>query len=82
MIEVLYGLIGFILALGIFILGFLAGTKYQRPADPVEPGEAEKERIRKELDRMEKEQEAFRQLTGYSADIAYGLVDFPKEGSN
>jgi hypothetical protein len=31
---------------------------------------------------MEKEQEAFRQLTGYSADIAYGLVDFPKEGSN
>ena len=82
MIEVLYGLIGFILALGIFVLGFLAGMKYQRPADPVEPGDDEKERIRKELDRMEKEQEAFRQLTGYSADIAYGLVDFPKEGSN
>jgi hypothetical protein len=82
MIEVLSGICGFVLAFIVFALGFSAGQKYQRPADPVELDDDQKEKIRKERERLEREQEAFWQLTGYSADIAYGVVDFPKEGSN
>ena len=76
------GLFGFVVAFVILALGFYAGTKYQRPADPVELDDDQKEKIRKERERLEREQEAFWQLTGYSADIAYGVVDFPQEGSN
>ena len=80
MIEFLCGFLSFVLALGIFMLGFFFGRKSQTSAVKADPGETEQERIQKERERMEQDQAAFRALTGYSADIAYGLVEFPKEG--
>ena len=80
MIEFLCGFLSFVLAFGIFMLGFFFGRKSQAPAVKADPGETEQERIQKEREQMEQDQAAFRALTGYSADIAYGLVEFPKEG--
>ena len=80
MIEFLCGFLSFVLALGVFMLGFYFGRKRQTPAVKADPGGMEKERLREEIERMKQDQAAFRALTSYSADIAYGLADFPKEG--
>lgn len=82
MIELLCGMLGVVMALGVFALGFFVGQRFQKPASAEKPGpdEDEVERIRRERERMEKEQAAFRALVGYSADVAYGLTEFPKEG--
>lgn len=81
MIEFLCGMLGAVMLLGIFLLGYHVGSK-ARPETPVvkeDPTDIEMDRIRKERERMEQDQAAFRALTNYSADIAYGVVDFPKE---
>ena len=83
MIEFLCGLLGFVLSLGIFALGFYFGRKVGAAPAAVERDpltETELEKIRKERERMEQDQAAFRLLTGYSADIAYGNTNFPEEG--
>lgn len=82
MINIICGLLGFILAGGLFSLGFYAGVKYEAGRKPVAPelDEVAKSRIEKERERLQREQEAFWQLTGYSADIAYGITQFPEEG--
>ena len=80
--EIIYGLIGFLLGAGCFLLGMYLGRK-QTPA-PVrheEEGLTEEKlkRIEKERKALEEEQRAFRQLVGYSADIAYGVERLPSE---
>ena len=81
MIEVLCGLLGFAMAFGIFMLGFFFGRKTNTAVKKEDPNEAEMARILKEREQMEQDQAAFRMLTGYSADVAYGLVELPKEGT-
>lgn len=82
MIELLCGMLGVVMMLGVFALGFNVGYKFQKPVVPEKETLApeELERIRKEREQLEQEQAAFRILTGYSADIAYG--GFPEEGHN
>ena len=82
MIELLCGMLGAVMLLGVFAFGFYVGYKFQRPAvaERSEPDESEIERARRERERMEQDQAAFRALTNYSADVAYGLAEFPKEG--
>lgn len=60
------GILGFLFGWGSFCLGRLAGKKAAPHAAPA-PAVP---------DRLEEEQKAFRALTGYSADIAYGAAPF------
>lgn len=81
MIEFMLGLLGFVLSMGIFMLGFFLGRNLnQAETKPVvKSDDVEFEKAMKERERLEREQAAFRALTGYSADIAYGLAKFPEE---
>lgn len=80
MIELLCGMLGAVMLLGVFAFGFYVGNKFQRPTEKPGPDEGEIERARRERERMEQDQAAFRALTNYSADVAYGLAEFPEEG--
>lgn len=67
--DMLYGALGALIVVGLLALGAFAGWKargrfYGFTAEP--PAAAE-------VRRMHEEQEAFRSLQNYSAEIAYGL---------
>ena len=81
MTEFLCGLFGFILSAGIFALGFYAGRKSKQPVAKAEISEEAQEQARLERERLIEDQKAFRVLTGYSADIAYGISKFSEEDS-
>lgn len=69
--EFLYGALGAVAVIALFSLGVFAGWRlhgrYCRPKAEKPDDEA--------LRRLKEEQEAFHQLTHYSADVAYGLRD-------
>ena len=81
MIEFLCGFAGFLFSLGVFALGFYVGKKSTAAPPKAVADEEELERARLERQRLEEDQAAFRLLTGYSADIAYGVGKFSEEGS-
>ena len=66
----MFGALGAVAVIGLFALGVFVGWKlhkrFARPA-PAEPPSD------KELKRLAAEQEAFRQVQNYSADVAYGI---------
>lgn len=82
MIEMLCGLLGAALGLAFFAAGFCFGRKSVGSgkitgADKYQPTEdelAEQEKVR---ERLRQEQEAFHDLVGYSADVAYGITKMP-----
>jgi hypothetical protein len=62
------GALGAVAVFGLFALGVLAGWKLRgRFVRPVAPAPD------KELQRMAAEQDAFRQMQQYNADVAYGI---------
>ena len=84
--EVLLGLLGAALGLAFFACGFYFGRKVQSvPARAEEftgaimpePTAEEKAKIEEERDRLRSEQNAFHDLLGYNADVAYGRVKMP-----
>lgn len=84
--EVLLGLLGAALGLAFFACGFYFGRKSAIPkaeeftgAIKSEPTEEEKAEIEKERARLKSEQNAFHNLLGYSADVAYGVSRMPGE---
>ena len=78
MTEFLCGLLGFVFSLGVFLLGFYVGRKTVAPVKE-ELDADELARAREERQRLEEDQAAFRILTGYSADIAYGVAKLSEE---
>lgn len=84
--EVLLGLLGAALGLAFFACGFYFGRKAIQVvpraeeftgANLSEPTEEEKAAIEEERDRLRSEQNAFHDLLGYNADVAYGRVKMP-----
>ena len=84
--EVLLGLLGAALGLAFFACGFYFGWKVRAvpkaeehtgAIKPPEPTEAEKAAIEEERDRLRAEQNAFHDLLGYNADVAYGRARMP-----
>lgn len=84
--EVLLGLLGAALGLAFFACGFYFGRKARTVparaeeytgANLSEPTEEEKAAIEAERDRLRSEQNAFHDLLGYNADVAYGRVKMP-----
>lgn len=73
--ELLIGLIGALVGIGLFIAGFFIG-KSQAPVwtpKEVEMTPEEVEKIREERERLIADQQAFRTLMNYGTDQAYGL---------
>lgn len=74
--ELLIGLVGALVGVGLFLAGFFVGksqAKTWTPVDLTPSSEEEIEKIREERERMIADQQAFRTLMNYGADQAYGL---------
>lgn len=77
--ELITGLLGAVIGVGLFISGFWFGktvfeTKKQ-VASVSEATEEEMAQIREEREKLISDQKAFRELMSYNPDMAYGLVD-------
>lgn len=76
MTETIMGLLGFMMGAVCFAAGYVLaprasrGTAGSAQSVPARGGERKA---------AEEELKALRALTGYSADIAYGLAEFPEE---
>ena len=82
MIEMLCGLLGAALGLAFFAAGFWFGRKSAvgkeiTSADKYPPSEEELAEQERQRERLRQEQEAFHDLVGYSADVAYGIRAMP-----
>ena len=71
--QTIFGLIGALVGIGIFMFGYWFGKETNKPKtpDPVEPSEAELRQIQEERLRLIEDQKAFRELMNYNADMAY-----------
>lgn len=73
MSEILLGAVGMLLALaiisGAFILGWKCNDVYRAKAQKVVARELSEKQLQKEKE----DNEAFHQLLGFNADIAYGI---------
>ena len=74
--EIIIGMLGAFVGVGIFVFGFWLGKEMNKPkkVDPSEPTEDELNRIQEERRRFLEDQEAFRNLMNYNADMAYGVT--------
>ena len=72
--EIIIGMIGALLGVGLFVCGFFVGRGMNQPkkADLTTPTDDELHQIQEERRRLIQEQEAFRELMNYNPDIAYG----------
>ena len=82
MTSILLGLLGAALGAAFFIAGFLFGRKtapiHNAPVKSFEPSEADLAEVEKQRERLRQDQEAFHELMGYSADVAYGTRSMSK----
>lgn len=72
-----YGVLGAVLVVAVFVGGFLCGRKLTFPEQAERVSEADRELTeteRRERDRLVAEQDAFRQMMSYTADTAYGVT--------
>ena len=83
--ELLIGLIGALVGIGLFIAGFFVGksqAKSWTPADLTPISDDEAVKIKVERERMIADQQAFRQLMNYGVDQAYGITGSLKTSKN
>ena len=73
--EILIGMSGAVICIGIFILGFFFGreTVKSKTVDLTEPTPDELVQIQEERQRLIDDQKAFRELMNYNANIAYSV---------
>lgn len=74
--EALLGLLCSLLGIGLFVLGFWFGKEMSQPkkVELPDPTEDELHQIQEERRRLIEDQEAFRNLMNYNADMAYGVT--------
>ena len=70
-------LLGVLLGVGLFVCGFLFGKSVYAPKalSAKELTNDEKAKIQEEREQLIREQEAFKTLMAYNADMAYGVND-------
>ena len=75
--ELLIGLIGALVGIGLFLAGFFMGKAQGKPWAPVEVPMTDDEVAKaiEERERMIAEQQAFRKLMNYGVEQAYGMTD-------
>jgi len=77
--EVISGLIGALVGIGLFIFGFWFGKtvfETKMPGSTLsEATEEEMAQIREEREKLIADQKAFRELMAYNPDMAYGMVE-------
>lgn len=76
--EAVFGMIGALVGIGLFIAGFWFGRTVLEPKKPrskvVEVTDEEMAQIRDEREKLIADQKAFRELMSYNPDMAYGLA--------
>ena len=74
--DALLGLLCSLLGIGLFVLGFWFGKEMGQPkkVETADPTEEELHQIQEERRRLIEDQEAFRNLMNYNADMAYGVT--------
>ena len=72
---VLWGILGAVLALGLFAGGFVAGWKVNNLCRKKSVAAAAEALTEEEKRKLREEQLAFQQLLNYNADMAYGLSE-------
>lgn len=75
MTETILGLLGFMMGAVCFAAGYVLAPRASRGT----AGSAQSAPARGGERKAAEELKALRALTGYSADIAYGLAEFPEE---
>ena len=75
--SVIIGMLFSLIGIGIFILGFWFGKEMTQPkkVNTSEPTEEELQKIQEERQRMIEDQEAFRTVMNYNADVAYKVTE-------
>jgi len=76
--ELLIGLIGALVGIGLFLAGFFVGKSQSTPwlsKDKAPVSDEELVKIQEERERMIADQQAFRKLMNYGVEQAYGLTD-------
>ena len=73
--EIVIGMFGVLLGIGVFILGFWFGREMGQPkkVESSDPTDEEIHQIQEERKRLIEDQKAFRELMNYNPDIAYGV---------
>lgn len=83
MVDIVFGLLGFLIGAGFFVLGFVVGRR-TLPPPPAAPAHVmtEEERVAQEKmrDKLREEQDAFHTLLSYNRDLAYGIQPDRKPG--
>ena len=74
--EMILGMLGALVGIGIFVFGFWLGKEMNQPkkVDPAQPTDDELAQIQEERRRLIQDQEAFRELMNYNVDVAYGVT--------
>lgn len=83
MIEWIAGMAGAVIGIALFLSGFLLGRR-ALPGEkrfPAETREAENTALT-ERNRLAEQQQAFQELMGYSADVAYGRAKLSAEADD
>jgi len=70
--ELLIGMFGAVIGIGLFVAGFVLGTKLAQPKK-LTVSQEEIEEQAKERERLLEDQSAFKDLLGYNTDIAYRI---------
>lgn len=73
--ELLVGLVGALVGIGLFLVGFFLGKKQGNTWAPVDRDLTPEEivKIQEEREELKKEQNAFRELMNYNAETAYNI---------
>ena len=78
--EMVIGMLGALVGVGLFVLGFVLGKQSTEPkaqSTTVENTDEELTAIRDERERLIQEQKAFKELMNYNANMAYGITSNP-----
>ena len=77
--ELIIGMFGALIGVGLFVFGFVLGkrTFEKKAPENTDIPDDDDVAIREERERLIQEQKAFRELIHYNSAMAYGLTDNP-----
>lgn len=71
--EILWGIFGALLTIGLVVGGFVAGWKMNDLCREKSAAAVQEELTEQDKKRLREDNEAFQQLLNYNSDVAYGI---------